>query len=487
MPNNQVEFIRGGQLNSVANVKPTDTLLDHLRLNDGAYGTKEGCAEGDCGACTGVLGRQVNGEMQYRPVNSCIYFMGMVDGQEVITIDDLAARGQDLHPVQQAMVDLHGSQCGFCTPGFVMALFALYHGQGSVDRDDITTQIAGNLCRCTGYRPIIEAGLKACQNRQDDRFDGQMQATAKLLAARPLEDLFIGDDTRFFAAPKSLASLAELYAKHTDATIVAGATDVGLWVTKRLMDLPKIIYIGDVVGLDHIIDQSQNLTLGAAVTYAHAEQALARIDADIGETLRRLGSKQVRESGTVGGNIANGSPIGDMPPILIALGADIVLQKADKSRVLKLEDYFIAYGKQDRQQGEFLKEIIIPKLAKNEYFRCYKISKRFDQDISAVMAAFHFTIVEQKITQARIAFGGMAATPKPAAAPEAALVGLDILSFDENHTLLDKLAEDFTPLSDMRASAQYRLDVAKGLLTKAIVEAGELAGETRVIKRREAS
>lgn len=482
----EIEFIRNGKRVSVKDFGPTESLLDYLRLTEDSYGTKEGCGEGDCGACTVVLGRQLNGKMHYRPVNSCIYFLGMANGQEIITVDDLAKQGEDLHPVQQSMVNHHAAQCGFCTPGFVMALFALYHNEAEVSRSDVTTQLAGNLCRCTGYRPIVEAGLEACNQKTDDKYSQKMQKTAQILAKMPQKDLFIGDNERFFAAPKSISSLAELFQEHPNATIVAGATDVGLWVTKRLMDLPQIIYIGDVLGLDHIILDDQKITIGAGVTYANAMEAVGGLDDDIAETMRRIGSKQVRESGTIGGNIANGSPIGDMPPILIAMNAEITLQKGDTDRQVKLEDYFIAYGKQDRQQSEFVKEIIIPKLDADEHFRCYKISKRFDQDISAVMAAFCFTIKDQKITAARIAFGGMAATPKRASITEAALLGFDILSIEANHPILQKLAEDFAPMSDMRASADYRIKVAQGLLAKAIIEIANQGESTRILPTRSA-
>ncbi|MGL1921862.1 MAG: xanthine dehydrogenase small subunit [Hyphomicrobiales bacterium] len=482
----EIEFIRNGKRVSVKDFGPTESLLDYLRLTEDSYGTKEGCGEGDCGACTVVLGRQLNGKMHYRPVNSCIYFLGMANGQEIITVDDLAKQGEDLHPVQQSMVNHHAAQCGFCTPGFVMALFALYHNEAEVSRSDVTTQLAGNLCRCTGYRPIVEAGLEACNQKTDDKYSQKMQKTAQILAKMPQKDLFIGDNDRFFAAPKSISSLAELFQKYPNATIVAGATDVGLWVTKRLMDLPQIIYIGDVLGLDHIILDDQKITIGAGVTYANAMEAVGGLDDDIAETMRRIGSKQVRESGTIGGNIANGSPIGDMPPILIAMNAEITLQKGDTDRQVKLEDYFIAYGKQDRQQSEFVKEIIIPKLGADEHFRCYKISKRFDQDISAVMAAFCFTIKDQKITAARIAFGGMAATPKRASITEAALLGFDISSIEANHPILQKLAEDFAPMSDMRASADYRIKVAQGLLAKAIIEIANQGEPTRILPTRSA-
>ena len=482
--NKAITFIRNGKKVIVDDVAPTDTLLDYLRLTEGSCGTKEGCAEGDCGACTVVLGRAQNGKIEYRAVNSCIYFLGMVDGQEIISVDDLTSSGEPLHPVQQAMVNHHASQCGFCTPGFVMALFALYHSDKGVDRTSITEQLAGNLCRCTGYRPIIDAALAVCGQKPDDIYTKRMHETAQLLSNKENEDLFIGTDTRFFAAPKSVESLAGLYLKHPDATLVAGATDVGLWVTKRLMDLPKIIYIGEVAGLDHIDIQTSQTILGAGVSYDKAEEAMLAIHSDIAATLKRIGAKQVRASGTIGGNIANGSPIGDMPPMLIALGADLTLQKGESTRTIKLEDFFISYGKQDREACEFVKDVVVPHLKENEHFRCYKISKRFDQDISALLGAFHFTLDGNCITAARMAFGGMAEIPKRAKVTENALVGLDISDFTAGDDLLRSLEADYTSLSDMRASANYRIEAAKGLLSKALIElSNDKNDKTRIISR----
>jgi xanthine dehydrogenase small subunit len=312
-----VRFLRRGQVIELGDVAPTEMLLDHLRLREGACGTKEGCAEGDCGACTVALGRVVNGRLVYEPVNSCILLTGMVDGKDVVAVDDLAPDGAPLHPVQQAMVDYHGSQCGFCTPGFVMSLFTLYQSGARPDRRTVTDWLAGNLCRCTGYRPIVDAALAACDGHPaDSHAQGAAATVAALRQISDGEDVIVGDERRFFAAPASLQSLAELYAAHQDATIVAGATDVGLWVTKQLRDLAKIIHVGRVAGFDTIHEEPGALVIGAGATYAQAEPRLAAIDPDLGELLRRLGSKQVRASGTIGGNIANGSPVGDMPPAL---------------------------------------------------------------------------------------------------------------------------------------------------------------------------
>ncbi|MGQ0485362.1 MAG: xanthine dehydrogenase small subunit [Hyphomicrobiales bacterium] len=482
MPRNSIRFLRRGQVVELAAVPPMRTVLDYLRLEEKSRGTKEGCNEGDCGACTVALGSLRGGRIVYEPVNACILLMGQLDGKELVTVDDLGLDGA-LHPVQQAMVDKHGSQCGFCTPGFIMALFTLYHSGKRPSRQEIVDHIAGNLCRCTGYRPIVDAALDACTGKAVDRWAREeKRAAAQLSALNDGSDVFVGDDASFIAVPAKGETLASLAARHPDATIVAGATDVGLWITKQLGSLPKILHVSGVKELHEIADGRDRLSLGAAVTYAEAEPYLAALDPDFGETLRRLGAKQVRASGTVGGNIANGSPIGDTPPMLIALGATLHLRHGETMRQMPLEQYFIAYGKQDRKAGELVWRVVIPKLKANEVFRSYKISKRFDQDISAVMAAFKFTLEGRRIAAARVAFGGMAATPKRASLAEAALAGaaLDIAASWSNAILA--LAEDYRPISDMRASAAYRLDVAQALLRKALIEtAGRTSRDTRLM------
>ncbi len=480
-----IRFLRRGQIVELANVPPMRTVLDYLRLEERSRGTKEGCNEGDCGACTVALGRLRNGRLVYEPVNSCILLVGQLDGAELVTVDDLAADGE-LHPVQQALVDTHGSQCGFCTPGFVMSLFTLYQSGKAPTRDEIATHVAGNLCRCTGYRPIIDAGLQCCTGQAADRWaEGASEAAARLTELDDGADVFVGTPDSFIARPARAETLARLAAEHADATIVSGATDVGLWITKQMRHLPKIIFTGGVKDLHAVSDEGDQISIGAAASYAEAMPALSAIDVDVGEVLRRLGSTQVRASGTVGGNIANGSPIGDTPPMLIALGATLTLRRGDTERSLPLEDFFIAYGRQDRKPGELVWRIGVPKLKAHEAFRAYKISKRFDQDISAVMAAFRFSLDGGRVTAARIAFGGMAATPKRGAAAEAALIGASLDDPSGWAAPIAALAKDFQPISDMRASAAYRLEVAQGLLSKALMEVAGAAG-TRVLADRKA-
>jgi xanthine dehydrogenase small subunit len=483
MPRDRLVFARDGRRVELADVGANETLLDYLRLREGSKGTKEGCNEGDCGACTVAVGRIKNGALTYEPVNACIQLLGQCDGKDVITVDDLVAGGQ-LHPVQQAMVAHHGSQCGFCTPGIVMSLFTLYHAGAKADRETVNDWLAGNLCRCTGYRPIADAALDAIDGKPRDALAARIDETAAMLVAmQDGEDLFLGTAERFFAAPASVESLAALCAQHPDATILSGGTDVGLWITKQLRELPKIIHTGRAAGFNAVTDLGDAVRIGAGATYAEAFDALAAIDPDLREVLRRLGSKQVRASGTVGGNIANGSPIGDSPPLLIALGAELELLSHGKHRTMPIEAFFIDYGKQDRAKGELVSAVSVPKLKAGQHFRAYKISKRFDQDISALLGAFRITLEGGMIAEARIAFGGMAATPKRAANAEAALAGIDPADASAVSRAAAAMEKDYKPITDMRASAAYRMKVAQNLLVKAMAE---IAGErdTRVTGRR---
>ena len=484
-----IRFIRKGHMVELDQMAPTTMLLDYLREVEKATGTKEGCGEGDCGACTVAVGRLKDGKLAYEPVNACIHMLGQVDGCEIVTVEDLAEDDGKLHPLQTAMVQNHASQCGFCTPGFVMSLFTLYHAtEGKLRREEVNDWIAGNLCRCTGYRPIVDAAVAASAGSRNDRFRVAARDTAGLLSfLADNDDVFIGDSDRFFAAPASVDGLADLYEQHPSATIVAGATDVGLWVNKQLRDLPKIIHVGRARGLDQVQDTGYELIIGAAATYATVEPFLAALDPDIGELLRRLGSRQVRARGTVGGNVANGSPIGDTPPLLIALGATVEMRKGKRIRTLPIEEFFIDYGKQAREPGELLTAILVPKLDETHIFRSFKVAKRFDQDISSVMGAFRFTVDEDgNISEARLAFGGMAGIPKRAKGAEAALQGAALRDSRAWARAFAALRDAFQPLDDHRASARYRAETAHALLGKALIEAaGTSTSRTRLVGRRE--
>jgi xanthine dehydrogenase small subunit len=482
-----IQFRRQDQIIRLDRFLPQSTILDWLRLEERSTGTKEGCGEGDCGACTVVIARERNGRLIYEPVNACIATLGQLDGCELITVEDLAHQGK-LHPVQSAMAAGHGSQCGFCTPGIVMSLFAHFHSEGDrTDRAAINDVLAGNLCRCTGYRSIVDAARKACAGPAADQFTAtESQTRAVLQRLNDGSDILVGDETRFFASPASEASLAALYLRHPDARIIGGATDVGLWITKKLMTLDKIIHVGRA-GLDAIEPTADSLNIGAAVTLANASSSLASISPDIAEIVRRFGSVQVRAAGTVGGSIANASPIGDLAPLFIALGGGVELRKGERVRALPLEKFFIAYGKQDREPGEFVRRLIVPKLPAAVFFKAYKISKRFDEDITAVLGAFRIAVEGGRITSARVAFGGMAATPKRALAVERQLIGADVDDSAVWRSAAEQVSNDFTPLTDMRASAEYRLDVAGNLVIKALAEiSGAASPVTRILGRQEA-
>ena len=483
-----IRILRRGTVLHLAGLAPRTTLLDWLRLEERSCGTKEGCGEGDCGACTVMLGRLRAGRLVYEPVNACIFLVGQANGCEVVTVEDLAEGGA-LHPVQQAMVDHHGSQCGFCTPGIVMSLAALYHeGERPVTREAANDALAGNLCRCTGYRPIVDAALAACAGPASDAIAARRARTEEALAGlADGRDLFAGTPAAFYAAPASEDALAALALEHPDATFVAGATDVGLWITKALAPIEKIIGLGRVAGFDAIHDLGDAIAFGAGASHAQAMPVLAAMDPDLGELMRRFGSAQVRASGTVGGNIANGSPIGDLAPALIALGAEVLLRRGERVRSLPLEAFFLDYRKQDREPGEFVHSLIVRKPGPADRIRVFKVSKRLDEDISSVMMACLVTVEGHGIVAARVAFGGMAGTPRRAPAVEAAMLAASLGDGTSWRRAGEAVAEDFTPLDDHRASAAYRLQVARNLIVKAMAEiAGAPTGATRIAGRRDA-
>lgn len=438
----QIAFLLNGTPVRVTGETPTHTLLDWLREVRGLTGTKEGCNEGDCGACT-VMVTDGHGA---RALNACILFLPQLHGKAVRTVEGINGPDGALHPVQRAMIDHHGSQCGFCTPGFVV-MMATAHSNGARDHDD---QIAGNLCRCTGYAPIIRAAEAAAAEPVPD----WMREDLAALKDEAPEGVVI---------PADADALAEWYAANPDATLIAGATDVGLWVTKSLRDLAPVAFIAGIKDLSGVAVTDGEIRIGATTTLAELRTAIAPHHPAFAELIRRYGAEQVRAAATLGGNIANGSPIGDSTPALIALGATLHLRRGAARRSLPLEDFFVEYGKQDRAPGEFVEAVTIPR--QPDRLACYKLSKRFDQDISAVCGCFNVTVADGVVQSARIAFGGMAGTPKRAAHVEAALTGQPWRE-DTVTAACDAFAADFTPMSDMRASAQYRLEAARGMLLR---------------------
>lgn len=474
-----IQFLLNRELRTEHALDPNVTVLNYLREHVGKTGTKEGCASGDCGACTVVVGELDGDRVRYRTLNSCLTFVSSLHGKQLITVEDLKHQGK-LHSVQQAMVDCHGSQCGFCTPGFIMSLFALQKNSTGYDKGQTLEALAGNLCRCTGYRPIIDAAKQACCQKQPDQFDAfESNTVAQLKAIAPRETAELNSGDKRCLVPLTVADLADLYAANPEARLLAGGTDLALEVTQFHRELPVMIYVGHIEDMKRIEVTDNAIEIGAAAALSDCYEALSREYSDFGELLHRFASLQIRNQGTLGGNIGNASPIGDAPPLLIALGAQIALRQGNTRRILPLQDYFLDYKVTARQEAEFIEKIIVPRARANQAFRAYKVSKRLDDDISAVCAAFNLTIEDGVVTAVRIAFGGMAAIPKRASACEAALVGSAWYP-GVIERACDALGEDFTPLSDFRASKEYRLLTAQNLLRKFFLEQQSPEIETRV-------
>lgn len=479
-----IQFLVNQVLRSEHALDPNMTVLEYLRGPLGKTGTKEGCASGDCGACTVVVGELITGpdgtdSLRYRSLNACLTFVSSLHGKQLISVEDLKHQGQ-LHSVQQAMADCHGSQCGFCTPGFVMSLFALQKNSDGPDLQRAQEALAGNLCRCTGYRPILDAAQASCSQPCRDQFDEQQAHTiARLKAIAPTQTGELNSGDKRCLVPLTVADLADLYSSHPEARLLAGGTDLALEVTQFHKTLPVMIYVGHVAELKRIEKTATHLEIGAAASLTDCYGALHDDYPDFGALLHRFASLQIRNQGTLGGNIGNASPIGDSPPLLIALDAQVVLRQGERQRTLPLEQYFIDYRVTARQESEFIEKILVPRANREWAFRAYKVSKRLDDDISAVCAAFNLRIENGVVREARAAFGGMAAIPKRARACEAALCGAAW-----NQATVERacqaLAEDFTPLSDFRASQQYRLLAAQNLLRKYFIEQQSPHIETRV-------
>jgi xanthine dehydrogenase small subunit len=455
-------------------ISPRLTLLDWLRLDKRLTGSKEGCAEGDCGACTVLVGRLSVGRLVYETVNSCIRFMGSLHGTHIVTVEHLKSEDGFLHPVQQAMVDCHGSQCGFCTPGFVMSLYGLWLSEDNPSRERIEQALQGNLCRCTGYEPIVKAAERVAEMRPSHVFDPiektRHAVTERLKQIVDGAGVHISHNGDEFYVPATTDELADILGQHPEATVVAGSTDVGLWVTKQFRPINPVIFIGGIETLQTISVEEDEIYIGAGATYSQALATLANSHPALGKLIPRIGGEQVRNMGTIGGNIANGSPIGDMPPALIALGAQLTLRSRDGVREMPLEAFFIDYGKQDRQRHEFVESLSVPVLADDVRFSVYKITKRRDVDLTAVLGAFYLRLgPDNRVAEIRLAYGGMAGIPKRATNVENALAGKPWTESNVNAAAAE-LGKDFAPLTDWRATAEYRMLTAKNLLTRFYLE-----------------
>ncbi|MBU3892538.1 xanthine dehydrogenase small subunit [Serratia sp. JUb9] len=455
-----IQFLLNDTLKS-ERLDPNTTVLQYLRRHLRRCGSKEGCASGDCGACTVVLAEADGERLRYRSVNACLTFVSALHGKQLLTVEDLRHQGR-LHAVQQAMVDCHGSQCGFCTPGFVMSLFCLQKNSDGYQREQALQALAGNLCRCTGYRPIVAAAQQACTAKTPDQFDARQAETLARLRQIPAADESAGDGKRCLM-PQTLDQLAQWYVQHPQAKLLAGGTDLALEVTQRHQDLPLTIAIGQLAELRQI-ERGAQLRIGAGVTLSELYRALGHEHPALGALLQRFASQQIRNQGTLGGNIANASPIGDGAPLLLALDAVLTLRCGAQRRELPLDAFFLAYRQTALQPGEFIESIQLPASIPAD-FRIWKVSKRLEDDISAVCGAFNLQIEDGRVRSARIAFGGMAATPKRAVACEQALLGARW-----EHASVERaaqaLTQDFTPLSDFRASGAYRMLVAQNLLRR---------------------
>ena len=468
MISNSIKFLLNDKILEIKKPDPNQTILSYIRIELKKTGTKEGCSEGGCGACTIVLGELVNDEIKYSSINSCISFVPSLNGKQLLIVEDLVKKNGKLHPVQDAMLKFHGSQCGFCTPGFVMSLFSMFKNNKIYNSELITDSISGNLCRCTGYRPIIDAAKSLNNVNKNDEFSKNKKKVIKLLKKIKPKNIYIKRDDKIYFSPKNIKDLKNIIKKHSNLNFLAGGTDLSLIVTKERKEIPFIVDLKEIKELNFIKISKNNIEIGAATPLIELEKVIKNYYPDFYSILKRYGSVQIRNVGTIGGNIATASPIGDSLPILLSLNAEILIEGISKRTVLPINNFFVGYRKTKLKKNEFIRSIKIPLFKKN-IFKAFKISKRFDDDISSVCGSFNFEINNNKIKQAYIAYGGMAAVPKRAKACEDILKNkpLTINTFDHAKNYLEK---DLSPINDMRASKEYRLEIAKNLLMKCFIE-----------------
>ena len=468
MTSNIIKFVRNNQIVEINNPDPNETVLNYVRNKLKKTGTKEGCGEGGCGACTIVIGELKNDKINYSAVNSCIMFLPTLQGKQLILVEDLISKNGSLHPAQEAMVNYHGSQCGFCTPGFVMSLFAMFKNYSKFKDDVIKDSISGNLCRCTGYKPIVNAAKSLNSKNKIDHFAKNKQNTIALLRQIKDETVVIYKKDKRYFAPRYVQELKKILKKNINSHLLSGGTDLSLVVTKERKDINSVIFMNSINELNYIKNNKQYIEVGATTPLIELESYIEKYYPDFAAILKRYGSVQIRNVATVAGNIATASPIGDTLPLLLSLDAKVVLRSIKKTKIIPLNDFFIDYRKTKLKRGQFIDSIRIPLFPKN-IFKAYKISKRFDDDISSVCASFNIEIINKKIKNIRIAYGGMASIPKRAKYCEKILLNSPITEQIINKAQ-ESLKKDFKPISDMRAGRQYRIEVAKNLLQKCFLE-----------------
>ena len=468
MDSNTIKFLYNEKILELKNPDPNQTILNYIRADLKKTGTKEGCAEGGCGACTVVIGELNNNDLQYKAVNACIAFLPILNGKQLLVVEDLVSKNGELHPVQKAMVKYHGSQCGFCTPGFVMSLFSMYKNHVSFNDEVIKDSISGNLCRCTGYRPIVDAAKSLNKINKIDKFSKNKKKIISLLKKINSKSIFITNENKKYFSPKTIKDLKKIIKKYPNSNFLSGGTDLSLKVTKERDDLYNIINLKDIRELNFIKKNKNFIEVGAATPLIEFENYIKDYYSDFNSVLKRYGSVQIRNVATIGGNIATASPIGDTLPILLSLNAKLVIENKKNKKTLLINDFFISYRKTKLKKGEFIHSIRIP-IYKNNIFKAYKISKRFDDDISSLCGSFNLEINNNKIKNIFIAFGGMADIPKRAKNCEKILKNKN-LSIESFLTAIDNLEKDFSPINDMRATKNYRMEVAKNLFIKCFYE-----------------
>jgi len=468
MTSNTIRFVWENKIHSISDLDSNETILNYVRLKLKKTGTKEGCAEGGCGACAVVLGELKNNKIIYKAINSCISFLPSLEGKQLILVEDLVLKNGTLHTVQNAMIKYHGSQCGFCTPGFVMSLFAMYKNFSSYNKENIQDSISGNLCRCTGYRPILDAGKSLNNIKGSDQFDKNKKKTINLLKKINSENISLKNGNKKYFSPKNISELIKNIKENPNSIFLSGGTDLSLNVTKERKNINNIISLNSVKELKFIKKKNSNIEVGAATPLIEFESFIKKYYPDFNTILKRYGSIQIRNVGTIAGNIATASPIGDTLPLLLSLDAKVVLQKMSKKTILPLKNFFISYRKTKLKKGQFIHSIIIP-IFKSNIFKAYKISKRIDDDISSVCASFNLEINNKKIKNIIIAYGGMAPIPKRATNCEKTLIN-STLTEENFEKAKKKLEKDFNPINDMRATKDYRMEVAKNLLMKCFIE-----------------